>query len=263
MHRHQCLAGTNIALQKTMHGSGEFEICTNLTDRPLLSVGERERQPFDEAVGEFTGDLVGDTRRLPLDTALATNQFELHPQQFVEHEPPTSLAHLRHRLRLMDTEQRRRPVDEIEPVKHRLRHRIIKTPRAASVHRLLNKHDEITSQQARLLRLGVNRNDPTGLVADQIHNRAGHLPLAPIQLTLAVHHQGHAGCQLFLPPALVEEREPQLMPTVTDHDLGERAAPELPGPAGAHLADDRRLLAGLEIADRCLACGRDDVADSA
>ena len=73
MHRHQCLAGTDITLQKTMHGSGEFEIRTNLTDRPLLSVGERERQPFDEAVGELTGDLVGDTRRLPLDTALATN----------------------------------------------------------------------------------------------------------------------------------------------------------------------------------------------
>ena len=43
------------------------------------------------------------------------------------------------------------------------------------------------------------------------------------------------------------------MPTVTDHDFGERApAPELPGPAGAHLADDRRLLARLEVADRRL-----------
>ena len=92
VHRHQCLAGTNIALQKTMHGSGEFEIRTNLTDRPLLRVGERERQPLDEAVGEFTGDLVGDTRRLPLDTALATNQLQLHPQQLVEHEPPAGSA---------------------------------------------------------------------------------------------------------------------------------------------------------------------------
>ena len=118
MHRHQCLAGTDIALQKTMHGSGEFEICTDLTDRPLLRIGERERQPFEEPVGEFTGELVGDTRRLPLDTALATNQLELHPQQLVEHEPAAGFGNLGHRFGLMDTEHGGGAIDKVETVEH-------------------------------------------------------------------------------------------------------------------------------------------------
>ena len=94
----------------------------------------------------------------------------------------------------MDTEQRRRSVDEIEPVKHRLRHRIIKTPRAASVDRLLHEHGEITSQEAGLLRLGVDRNDPTGLVPDQIHNRTGHLPLT--------RYSSHLPCTIKVMPGV-------------------------------------------------------------
>ena len=253
VHRHQCLAGTNIALQKTMHGSGEFEIRTNLTDRPLLRVGERERQPFDEAVGELTGDLVGDTRRLPLDTTLATNQLELHPQQLVEHEPAAGLSNLGHRFRLMDTEHGGGPIDKVETVEHAIRNGIVKAAGSATGDRLLDKSSEVLGEETGLLRLGIHGDDPAGLVTHEVDDRAGHLTLTLERVALAVDQHAHAGGELFLSPPLVEEGQPELMPSVTDHDFGERApASELPGPTGAHLADDRRLLARLEIADRCL-----------
>jgi hypothetical protein len=153
----------------------------------------------------------------------------------------------------MDTEHSGGPIDKVETVEHAIGNWVVKAAGSATGDRLFDESSEVLSEETGLFRLRVHGDDSAGLVTHEVNDRAGHLTLALERVALAVDQHAPAGGELFLSPPLVEKGQPELMLTVTDHDFGERApAAQLPGLTGAHLTDDRRLLAGLEIANRRL-----------
>ena len=73
-------------------GWGHGQIAGDLLDHPPLGAGQRERQAGQEPVDQLAAGGMGQTGRVPLQPALAPDQFELHPQELVEHEPAPRLA---------------------------------------------------------------------------------------------------------------------------------------------------------------------------
>ena len=137
----------------------------------------------------------------------------------------------------MDTEHGGGPIDKVETVEHAIRNGVVEAAGSATGDRLLDESSEVLGEETGLLRLGIHGDDPAGLVTHEVDDRAGHLTLTLERVALAVDQHAHAGGELFLSPPLVEEGQPELMPTVTDHDFGERAGP---GAAGSDWSAPRR-----------------------
>ncbi len=162
-----------------------------------------------EARDELAVDRVADADRLLLDRALAEDERELHPQQLVEDEPAASAALRVHRFGCVDRPERLLPTLQVQPLQHRVGHRIGDPPWAAPRERGLDPARDLPRREARLLGLRVHGHDPAGAVADEVDHRVGHGEPAAVRLGPPEERNLQAGVELSLPPRLVEEHEPE------------------------------------------------------
>ena len=146
-HGHDRLAGADVALQQPVHRVRDGEVGVDLGDRPPLGAGERERQRRVEAPHELAADLVRDARAVALERALAQHQHQLDPQQLVERQPAPGLLLVAHRLGQVDLRERHAAVDEREPLRTALGHRVGDAALVAAPQRLLDQAGDLPRGQ--------------------------------------------------------------------------------------------------------------------
>jgi hypothetical protein len=154
----------------------------------------------------------------------------------------------------VDVVHRPLPTDEAVLGAQRGRHRVGDAPHRRAPQDLLDPGPVVLRVQLRLVGLGVERDDPTGLVAGEVQHHVLHLALAPEALQLAEEDEAHARVQLALPPRLVEEGHRHRPRAVAHPDVDQGLAAAQP--AHRHLVDgheERGLLTLLEVPDRRLA----------
>ena len=242
------LARPDVALEQPVHRVRAGQVGRQLTDRIALGARERERKRVVEAAHQLAVDLVTDALRLTLQRALAHHQRELQPQQLVEDEALARRLGGGHRLRRVHVVERPRAADDVEPVEPFARQRVGEL--AGAAQRLLDPVTQLPGRETGLVGLRVDGHDAPGAVADEVDDRVGHLPPAPVGLELAEEHRVGALLQLLGPPRLVEERAAQVAAAVEHVDLDEGAA--LAGAPRLHPLHHREhhgLVADLEVLD--------------
>src|SRR5439155_6288013 len=115
-----------------------------------------------------------------------------------------------------------RPVLDVEPVPPRLRQRINELP--GPVERLAHERRQVPRVEAGLLGLWIDGDDAARLVADQVDDGVGHLPLALVGVDPPEEDGLPPDRQLLGPPGLIEERAFEVAGAVEDVDLDERTA---------------------------------------
>jgi len=245
------LPGADVALEEPVHRPGGSEIGADLGDGPLLVAGQPEGQLSMERRHQ------GPVRPMPepdpafLEGPLPRHETELHAEEFVELEPMGGPEVVRLRLRLMDAVVSAGAARHPEAVEDLPGDRVVELhdPAQRLGHELL----ELPGRDVGLPRLGIDRHDDAGLLADtaeDVDRRVRHLVLPPVVLELSEESRFGADGKLLRPPRLVEERDVEIRRSVVDDGLDQR--PALPGPPGAHLANlgvDRRLLPHPEVGD--------------
>ncbi len=107
---------------------------------------------------------------------------------------------------------------------HQLRwKRIVDTSRNATTKRLFDPFGEFPGFHATVARLGVNRNNATRSVADQVDDRIRHLQSTAIGVGLAPNGNGEPDRQLFVSPRLIEKRQRELASCVANANRDHRA----------------------------------------
>ena len=189
-------------------GTGAARSASTSAMARSLRPGEGERQVVEEAADQVAAQVVGHAHRGPFELALAPDERDLHPQQLVEHQPAPGRGRLAERVRPVDAVQGGAAPDEAELVEQLPGHGLVEL--AGPAQRLLDPAADLPGGQARLLRLGVDGDDPSGAVAHEVDHRVGHLAAALELLELAEDDGGGPLLELGRPPRLVEEGAPQV-----------------------------------------------------
>ena len=229
----------------------------DLGDDPFLGGGQTEGEPGPEPGDQLTRHVLGDSPRRPLQGSLAQDQGELNPEELVEHQPFPGGGDIAHRLGKVYPGERGGAIDEVEALPYLGRQRFGQTSAPALAQGRLDPRTDLPGGDPVLLALGVEGNDASGPVAaDQVDHRVRQLTAALEHLDPTEEHRLGPDGKLTLPPALVEEADPQVARTVTDlggdEDLG-GTAPGPPARDAGHGGDDHGFVPRRELTDRGLA----------
>ena len=187
-HRHERLAGADIAVQQAIHRTRAGEIVADLRDGPLLRTRERERQRRVQTPHDFTRSAVRFAALGFQLRALRTHR-ELHREKFLQHEMLPRLCEILPRLWKVHLPQRPRARHPVERGRHELRDHIILQPlqhiphdppqdaRREPLGRCVDGHDAL--EMDALLRVVLHDF--------KLRMRDHHVACA--QLRLAVHHE--------------------------------------------------------------------------
>ena len=224
---HDRLAGADVALQEAVHRVRSGEISGHLPDRPVLGSGQPERQAPEEFVdearlAEARRDDVRDPGGLGRGGTFLHDEDELEPQQLVEGEAAPGDVFLLEALGGVYPPERLRASSQAELVDHLRWQDLCQSPRA--FQRLGDIRGDLGRADLGLSRLRVHGHETARLVADEVHDRVGHLAAAPVDLCAAEDDDLQADRQLADPPRLVEEHDGELPGGVLDDSLHHRLA---------------------------------------
>ena len=151
----------------------------------------------------------------------------------------------------MDLVEGPRALLHVEPVAPPLRQRVDEV--AGPFEGLGDQRRQVPRVEAGLLRLGVDGDDATGLVADEVDDGIRHLAPALVGVDAPEEDGLPPDRQLLRPPRLVEEGALEVAGAVEDVDLDERSP--VPRAPAVHPLDTRQhhgLVTHLEVSDRRL-----------
>ncbi len=130
---HRCdgddgLAGTDLALQQSVHGVGHGHVGLDLVDDALLGRGEPVREGVEKGAGQLPRSIVRHPDRIRHLHLLLHGEGHLEPEELVEHQAPPGRSDDLRGFREMDVRERGVPIDEIEAIQDLLGHDLVDRP---------------------------------------------------------------------------------------------------------------------------------------
>ncbi len=243
--RDRRLPRPHVALEQPLHRRRPREVAVEVGDRPLLVLGELERQRGPVALEQLSGlsergrDLVFALARPPCDA-------ELEQEQLVEREPASPLLRLLERFRAMERVQRVGTARQPFPLFQRRRER---------VGLVRNELEGAVGKGAESWRrdLLAGRVDRRQVGGGGRTVQVVRLDVERVPAELAAEAHTRPGLELVLQPVLVEPDGRDCAAVVRDGRRQDRQpAARAPQRDAADLTDDHRLLLAEEVDDAAL-----------